>query len=439
MFGNLSRSGEFPANYTDDGLPFQNRKSTVIAVIASLLVWVLAWFCVGLRIYVRVHVVRKPGWDDVVVVLALLTGSTSAIGLCLITNYGLGHHFVEVPDSDRETFFQLFYISNASFSMSNAFVKLSVLLQYLRVFQDRMPRLRTTSLALIVVVALWGLAFSFMAWFPCFPPYQFYRLGSEEHCYGYGSTNPLEVYTIVVASNGSNMALDFLILALPVPLLFSQDTMRPTRLGLIGLFFIGALYEHKAASDASHLANSSFRINVIAASRIIANRATSDSAPDPTRTFPTIILLGETENRLSLVLASIPVFWPVVAKTWQTIIYVTREVKVESVRHLPELVESGPMNFRDALPELDWSTTLDETIEAGLRHPGRLWDVDRYMRELISPFAETETLELTRPGEIQRSFAEELEANHLDFETVPEIIQPKGPIANIARRDPPGE
>ncbi|KAF6823095.1 hypothetical protein CPLU01_11594 [Colletotrichum plurivorum] len=217
------------------------------------------------------------------------------------------------------------------------------------------------------------------------------------------------------------MALDFLILVLPIPLLFSQDTMRPTRLGLIGLFFIGAL------------------INVIAAWRIIANRATSDSAPDPTRTFPTIILLGETENRLSLVLASIPVFWPVVAKTWQTIIYVTREVKVESVRHLPELVESGPMNFRDALPALDWSTTLDDAIEAGLRHPGRLWDVDRYMRELISPFAETETLELTRPMEIQRSFAEELEANHLDFETVPEIIQPKGPTANVERRDPPGE
>ncbi|KAF6816525.1 hypothetical protein CSOJ01_02907 [Colletotrichum sojae] len=217
------------------------------------------------------------------------------------------------------------------------------------------------------------------------------------------------------------MVLDFLILVLPIPLLFSHNTMRPTRLGLIGLFSIGAL------------------INVIAAWRILANRATSDSAPDPTRTFPTIILLGETENRLSLVLASIPVFWPVVAKTWQTIIYVTREVKVESVRNLPELMESGPMNFRDALPDLDWSTTLDEAIEAGLRHPGRLWDVDRYMRELISPFAETETLELTGPGGIQRSFAEELEANHLDFETVPEIIQPKGPTANVECRDPPGE
>lgn len=97
-------------------------------------------------------------------------------------------------------------------------------------------------MVLIVIVSIWGFAFSFMAWFPCFPVQQFYRLGSESNCYGYGSTNPMDVYNVVVASNATNMALDFIILVLPIPLLFSDGTIRRTKLGLVGLFFIGALY-----------------------------------------------------------------------------------------------------------------------------------------------------------------------------------------------------
>ena len=132
-------------------------------------------------------------------------------------------------------------MSNASFSTSNALVKLSILLQYLRVFQDRLRSLRITSMVLIFIVLIWGFAFSFMAWFPCFPVQQFYRLGSESNCYGYGSTNPMDVYTVVVASNATNMALDFIILVLPIPLLFTDDTIRRTKLGLVALFILGAM------------------------------------------------------------------------------------------------------------------------------------------------------------------------------------------------------
>ncbi|KAK1976769.1 hypothetical protein LZ30DRAFT_602805 [Colletotrichum cereale] len=81
MFGNLSSIGNFPSHYTDEGLPFENRKSTIVGVIATLLFF--TWLCVGMRVYTRLCIVRTPGWDDFVVVVALLAGSTSAIGLCL--------------------------------------------------------------------------------------------------------------------------------------------------------------------------------------------------------------------------------------------------------------------------------------------------------------------------------------------------------------------
>ncbi|KAK2044501.1 hypothetical protein LZ31DRAFT_541807 [Colletotrichum somersetense] len=77
MFGNLSSIGSFPAHYTDEGLPFENRKVTIVGLIATFLV--LAWICVGLRVYTRVCVVRTPGWDDFVVVIALVGPQTRDI------------------------------------------------------------------------------------------------------------------------------------------------------------------------------------------------------------------------------------------------------------------------------------------------------------------------------------------------------------------------
>ncbi|KAF9874528.1 hypothetical protein CkaCkLH20_08091 [Colletotrichum karsti] len=261
-----------------------------------------------------------------------------------------------------------------------------------------------------------------MAWFPCYPVYQFFRLGTESDCYGYGSTNPIEVYNVVVASNATNMALDFLILLLPIPLLFSSDTIRRTKLGLFGLLFLGVL------------------INAIAAARIVANKATSNQKPDPTRVFPIIILLGETENRLSLVLASIPVFWPVVTKTWNNFIFVTHEVKVESTHNLPSMMELGRISLRDHQTGTATMTATneDEATETGLRHPGRLLEVDRYVRQLISPFAEGNPAKkeptVREREEVQRGFNEELEGHSLHFETVPDIAQPEGSPPRVESR-----
>lgn len=182
------------------------------------------------------------------------------------------------------------------------------------------------------------------------------------------------------------------------------------------------------------------RINVIAAGRIIANKATSDREPDPTKSFPTIILLGETENRLSLALASIPVFWPVVKKTWNNFIFVTHEIKVESTsRELPHQLELGEVGPKDRHVTGTARVNIeDETTEAGLRHPGRLAEVDQYVRQLISPFAEAQEDESTTlTHELHRGFTEESEGYNLDFETMPEMARPSGPSTNVEARDPP--
>lgn len=78
----------------------------------------------------------------------------------------------------------------------------------------------------------------------------------------------------------------------------------------------------------------------VAAGRCVSNGSTAQVAPDPFWNFPTIVLLGESENRLACILGSIPVFWPVVQEAADRVhelyrIYVTQEFVVQSSRVLP--------------------------------------------------------------------------------------------------------
>lgn len=81
----------------------------------------------------------------------------------------------------------------------------------------------------------------------------------------------------------------------------------------------------------------------IAAGRCVANGSTALAHPDPFWAFPVIVLLGESENRLACILASIPIFWPVVEKAAERFqdlyrILVTHEFAVGSSRILPSEV-----------------------------------------------------------------------------------------------------
>lgn len=378
--------------YSDDGLSWPNRKSDFVGTLVPFLV--LAWAAVALRLYTRFRIVRAPGWDDLLIGIALVTGSISGISLGIATNYGMGHHIYEIPRGDLETVFLLFYLSNAAFTMSNALVKVSLLLQYLRTFVD--PRLRRLCVILTFVTCAYGLAYGFLGWFPCIPVEGFWRRDLTAFCYAYGSTDETQVYRAVISANIINMVLDIMIFILPIPLLFRNDTVRNTKIGLFALFGLGII------------------INIIAGLRLASNEVIKRQGlnEDLTFNFPRIFVLGEAENRLSTILASIPVFWPVVTQKVQEI-FITREFRVESTyqissephRHWkddegrPDRCKGRQGSGEDiemqtpqfgAFGKGGMEYQEDEVLEAGVRHPGRRIDVESYTRALVGPFAETE-------------------------------------------------
>jgi len=193
-----------------------------------------------------------------------------------------------------------------------AFIKLSLLFQYLRIFKRGTWTYRASILA-IVFVSLWNLAFSIMAWVPCTNVSDAWNVfDTNRHCWATASSNPTDFTASLVIYTVMNMLMDLFITTLPFPLYFQPDATFATRVGLLALLVMGAT------------------VNICSIWRLqdtIYHNGANYPTRDPTWYGPLSILLAVLEVNIASICASIPVFW-VVLRPYLGFILVTREIKI---------------------------------------------------------------------------------------------------------------
>jgi hypothetical protein len=97
--------------------------------------------------------------------------------------------------------------------------------------------MRKVCIGLIVLVALWGTAYSILSCVPCYPVSAVWDFGIEAKCWGYNSPS-VQVFVATWESHMTlTMVLDIIVFSVPIPLYFKKDTDGRTRLGLISLLF----------------------------------------------------------------------------------------------------------------------------------------------------------------------------------------------------------
>lgn len=290
-------------------IPSWNRRETILGVTIAFMV--SSWIGVVLRLYTRLFVVNAAGWDDLFVFLYVLCTTMGGIAMCIATNHGLGQHVLLISQADLRIYLMNFYVANASYILATAFIKLALLLQYIRLFPHR-QNLRRFCVGLIIFTSIWGAVYGFMAWVPCFPVHGYWDRDPNAVCYAFG--NGLgKAFTITYETHTAiNMVLDVLVLAIPIPLWFEKESTFRVKLGLLGLFSIGILVNAMAI----------WRLQTI-----IEHQAATYPTPDPTWYGPISMLLALVEVDLSALAASIPIFWPVLQMAWGKIV-VTKEVEV---------------------------------------------------------------------------------------------------------------
>jgi hypothetical protein len=131
------------------------------------------------------------------------------------------------------------YPQNAAYYTTTALVKISLLFQYLRIFHCGF--LRKVSIVLLVIVSIWGLAYSFMGWFPCFPVSGFWNRLTDPPptCYGFGFGSLEGAYAAFVSFAATNMTFDTIIFLIPMAEYLKPGLHHKQVIAMTGLFTLG--------------------------------------------------------------------------------------------------------------------------------------------------------------------------------------------------------
>lgn len=95
----------------------------------------------------------------------------------------------------------------------------------------------------LAVTVAWGAAFITIAAVPCVPVSAFWNRGSGS-CYGYGSIDSPALQRTYTSHTATNVVLDLIVLAIPVPLYFEKSTPWKTRIGIGCLLLLGVACVH---------------------------------------------------------------------------------------------------------------------------------------------------------------------------------------------------
>ncbi len=126
-------------------------------------------------------------------------------------------------------------------NLATTFIKLSLLFQYLRLF-DKGSWPYRSSIVGIVLVSLWGAAFAILAFVPCSKVSDFWYSPPDAHCWGYGSNVPSVFTGTFIVHTTLNMLFDLGILTIPLNLYWRSGVTIRMRLGLLALLLMGAMY-----------------------------------------------------------------------------------------------------------------------------------------------------------------------------------------------------
>ncbi len=202
------------------------------------------------------------------------------------------------------------YVTNAAYHTTTALIKVSLLLQYLRLFQR--GTLRYLTIVLLFVVVCWGLAFAFLAWFPCLPVSGFWHRVDSSKCYGFGYRTMEEAKMTLLIFAGTNMFLDIVIFMIPLTEYFRPGLTRKQVLAMTGLFAMGLIVVLMA---------------ILRLWSTFKQRGDAIRSYDFTWWYPEVLIISCLEVDFAIMCASMPIFWPTVVANWSAI-FVTKEVHI---------------------------------------------------------------------------------------------------------------
>ncbi|KAF2864670.1 hypothetical protein BDV95DRAFT_445603, partial [Massariosphaeria phaeospora] len=294
----------------NEPLPLANHASTAMGVAIPL--HVLAWVAVLLRLYTRFRVLKKPWWDDYTITAAILFDLIFTVTYIGSMHHGgFGQHVLSLTVDIITSSYKWQYVNQWTYATTMILTKISLLLQYLRLFRSGL--MRYICMGLLVAVCCWGSVLCFISIFPCFPVEAYWTNQQDATYYGFGYKDYESVRMTVISTAALDILFSVLVYFLPLSLYVRSDLAARQIMALLGLFASGSMV----------IITSSLRLWILA-----SHTDTELRSADVTWWHPVVMLVSSLELNLALITASIPVFHVYLAK-YLAQIFVTKEIIVQ--------------------------------------------------------------------------------------------------------------
>lgn len=211
--------------------PALDNESRVTEVVVILSVaCTLSTLVVLLRCYSRAFVLRSFGPDDIMIIPAQILTIASAVAIGLESKYGLGRHAWMMPDENYIPYMKSFYSSIIVYNVAVCLTKISILLQYRRIFSNTV--LRKVILFGLGFLICWGVTLCFLLPLVCVPVARFW---DPENVDGFC----LNSGTIWYVMAGVNVVTDFAVFSMPIPVISSLHLPARQKAMLLIVFTLG--------------------------------------------------------------------------------------------------------------------------------------------------------------------------------------------------------
>jgi hypothetical protein len=146
--------------------------SQLALYVVTVIFTIVACLAIIARLCARTFVAKQPGSDDALIFIAGVLSIAFCITTYKQTEFGMGKHIWQFPRSEYEIIAMWFWSSVWVYYAALGFTKLSILLQYLRIFPQ--VNFRRACYAMISVITLWSLWATFSALVMCVPIHLFW-------------------------------------------------------------------------------------------------------------------------------------------------------------------------------------------------------------------------------------------------------------------------
>ncbi|KAJ5698653.1 hypothetical protein N7462_000658 [Penicillium macrosclerotiorum] len=210
-------------------MALSDRGQRMIEIVSVLVA--LCFISVVLRVVARLRRRVELGMDDYLSMLSMVLLIAMLIELVLwCTIGGNGSHYTDLDAETLVNYYKIFLANQFTYFVLCPAIKISIICFYRRVFST--PKFQKITFGLNCLIGAWGTGIFLACAGQCRPLRAYWDHSVEGHCF--------DANLFFIVNQAFNVLMDFVILILPIPMIWGLHRAWQDKLALNGVFALGA-------------------------------------------------------------------------------------------------------------------------------------------------------------------------------------------------------